>query len=150
MPSPIHDDRDLVKGLRLNLIDEGYVVDYALNGKDGLEKALEHTPDLILLDLMMPEMDGLEVCRRLREQKCRIPILMLTAKSAEVDKVKILLTVYEGCWMTSYNTTFNSGQAIVTEDVNISVSDITAGQPVGNDAYLTQPSLDGAAMRVRV
>ena len=83
----IEDEEDLVKGLQLNLSDEGYVVDYALNGKEGLQKALEQSPDLILLDLMMPEMDGLEVCRRLREQKSNVPILMLTAKGEEVDKV---------------------------------------------------------------
>ena len=83
----IEDEEDLVKGLKLNLSDEGYIVDYALNGKEGLQKALEQSPDLILLDLMMPEMDGLEVCRRLREQKISVPILMLTAKGEEVDKV---------------------------------------------------------------
>jgi two-component system alkaline phosphatase synthesis response regulator PhoP len=83
----IEDEEDLVKGLQLNLSDEGYVVDYALNGKEGLQKALEQSPDLILLDLMMPDMDGLEVCRRLREQKSNVPILMLTAKGEEVDKV---------------------------------------------------------------
>ena len=83
----IEDEEDLVKGLELNLVDEGYEVDYALNGKEGLEKALAEPPDLILLDIMMPGMDGLEVCRRLRENKMNVPILMLTAKGEEIDKV---------------------------------------------------------------
>ena len=83
----IEDEEDLVKGLELNLVDEGYAVDYALNGKEGLEKALAEPPDLILLDIMMPGMDGLEVCRRLRENKMNVPILMLTAKGEEIDKV---------------------------------------------------------------
>lgn len=83
----IEDKEDLIKGLTLNLVDEGYVVDYALNGREGLEKALEQPPDLILLDIMMPEMDGLEVCRQLRQKKVSIPIIMLTAKGEEVDKV---------------------------------------------------------------
>ena len=83
----IEDEEDLIKGLKLNLSDEGYEVDYALNGKEGLQKALDESPDLILLDIMMPEMDGLEVCRELRRKNVGIPIIMLTAKGEEVDKV---------------------------------------------------------------
>ena len=83
----IEDEEDLVKGLRLNLSDEGYEVNWAFDGKTGLQKALDTSPDLILLDIMMPEMDGLEVCRQLRQKKVAIPILMLTAKGEEIDKV---------------------------------------------------------------
>jgi two-component system alkaline phosphatase synthesis response regulator PhoP len=83
----IEDEEDLVKGLRIHLVDEGYEVDYALNGKDGLEKALKEKPDLILLDIMLPGINGLEICRELRQQKIDIPILMLTAKGEEIDKV---------------------------------------------------------------
>ena len=83
----IEDEEDLVKGLKLNLADEGYEVDYALNGKEGLEKALNEKPDLILLDIMLPGMNGLEICKALRQLKLDIPILMLTAKGEEIDKV---------------------------------------------------------------
>jgi len=83
----IEDEEDLVKGLKLNLVDEGYKVDYALNGKEGLEKALKEKPDLILLDIMLPAMNGLEICKELRRHKMDIPIIMLTAKGEEIDKV---------------------------------------------------------------
>ena len=83
----IEDELDLVKGIKMNLVDEGYEVDYALNGKEGLGKALKEKPDLILLDIMLPGMDGLEICKELRRNKVDIPILMLTAKGDEIDKV---------------------------------------------------------------
>ncbi len=83
----IEDEEDLVKGLKINLADEGYEVDYALNGKEGLRKALTEKPDLILLDIMLPGMNGLEICKELRRNKMDIPILMLTARGEEIDKV---------------------------------------------------------------
>jgi two-component system alkaline phosphatase synthesis response regulator PhoP len=83
----IEDEEDLIKGLKLNLADEGYEVDYALNGKMGLQKALKNPPDLILLDIMLPGMDGLEVCRQLRQKQFTAPMIMLTAKGDEIDKV---------------------------------------------------------------
>ena len=83
----IEDEEDLIKGLKLNLSDEGLEVVWALNGVDGIRKAIEETPDLIILDVMMPEMDGLEVCRELRHKNIGIPIIMLTAKGEEIDKV---------------------------------------------------------------
>jgi len=83
----IEDEEDLVKGLKLNLADEGYKVDWASNGEEGLRKAMEETPDLIILDIMLPKKDGLDVCRELRQKNIFIPIIMLTAKGEEVDKV---------------------------------------------------------------
>lgn len=83
----IEDELDLVKGLKMNLVDEGYEVDFALDGKEGLEKGLKGKPDLILLDIMLPGMDGLEICKELRRNKVDIPVLMLTAKGEEIDKV---------------------------------------------------------------
>jgi DNA-binding response OmpR family regulator len=83
----IEDEEDLVKGLKMNLVDEGYEVDYALDGKVGLEMALKEKPDLILLDIMLPGMNGLEICKELRLNKVDIPVLMLTAKGEEIDKV---------------------------------------------------------------
>ena len=83
----IEDEEDLVKGLKMNLADEGYEIDYSLNGNEGLTKALKIKPDLILLDIMLPEMDGLEVCKELRRNNTDVPILILTAKGEEIDKV---------------------------------------------------------------
>jgi len=83
----IEDEADLVKGLKLNLADEGYEVSWAFDGEEGLRKALEEAPDLIILDIMLPKMSGLEVCRELRQKKANVPIIMLTAKGEEVDKV---------------------------------------------------------------
>ena len=83
----IEDEEDLVKGLKINLLDEGYKVDYSLDGKEGLSKALSEKPDLILLDIMLPGMNGLEICKELRRKNMDIPILMLTAKGEEIDKV---------------------------------------------------------------
>jgi DNA-binding response OmpR family regulator len=83
----IEDEQDLIKGLKLNLSDEGFDVDWAADGREGLRKAIEETPDLIILDIMLPEIDGLEVCRKLRQKYISIPIIMLTAKGEEIDKV---------------------------------------------------------------
>jgi two-component system alkaline phosphatase synthesis response regulator PhoP len=83
----IEDEEDLVKGLKLNLAGEGYEVTWAYDGQEGLRKALEERPDLIILDIMLPKMDGLEVCREIRQKNMNIPIIMLTAKGGEVDKV---------------------------------------------------------------
>jgi DNA-binding response OmpR family regulator len=83
----IEDEQDLIKGLKLNLSDEGFDIDYAESGLEGLRKALYDAPDLIILDIMLPEMDGLEVCRELRKKSIEIPIIMLTAKGEEIDKV---------------------------------------------------------------
>jgi DNA-binding response OmpR family regulator len=83
----IEDEEELVKGLKLNLVFEGYDVIWALDGQEGFNKALKEAPDLVLLDIMLPKKDGLEVCRELRQRNVTIPIIMLTAKGGEVDKV---------------------------------------------------------------
>ena len=80
-------NKTLIKGLKLNLSDEGFDVDWAVNGVEGLRKAVEEAPDLIILDIMLPEMDGLEVCRKLRQKNIDTPVIMLTAKGGEIDKV---------------------------------------------------------------
>lgn len=82
----VDDERAIVDILSFNLKKEGYEVITAHDGEEGYEKALAETPDLILLDIMMPKLDGLQVCRKLRE-KMNTPIIMLTARAEEVDKV---------------------------------------------------------------
>jgi DNA-binding response OmpR family regulator len=85
----IDDEADLVELVRYNLDKEGFRVIAASDGESGLEVARRRTPDLIVLDLMMPGMDGLSVCRALRadERTSRIPLIMLTARAAETDRV---------------------------------------------------------------
>ena len=83
----IEDERDLVLGLKDNFEYEGYQVCAAYDGESGVESARRENPDLILLDVMLPRMNGLDVCRELRRRGIGTPIIMLTARSAEVDKV---------------------------------------------------------------
>jgi len=85
----IDDEKDLIELVRYNLEKDGYDSISATDGGSGLEIAQRHKVDLIVLDLMMPGMDGLEVCRRLRSdaRTARTPIIMLTAKATEADRI---------------------------------------------------------------
>jgi two-component system alkaline phosphatase synthesis response regulator PhoP len=83
----VEDEPSIVKLIEFNLTKEGFTVDSALDGEIALQKTKVQLPDLIILDLMLPRVDGLEVCRRIRTEKEHIPILMLTAKSDEFNKV---------------------------------------------------------------
>jgi len=82
----VEDEDSIRQTLRYNLSHEGFAVSEASTGTEALAAARRHRPDLILLDLMLPEMSGLEVCRVLR-QEMTVPIIMLTAKGTEMDKV---------------------------------------------------------------
>ncbi len=83
----VEDERPLVETLRFNLELEGYQVRTAEDGIDGLSMARALQPDLVLLDLMLPRMDGIEVLRGIREHS-RMPVLLLTARSSEADRVR--------------------------------------------------------------
>jgi two-component system response regulator MprA len=83
----IEDDQAILKLLQRGLAYEGYTVDTASDGRSGLNQARDHQPDLVILDWMLPGMDGLEVCHRLR-MGGKVPILMLTAKDAIQDRVQ--------------------------------------------------------------
>ena len=82
----IEDEQAIVDILKFNFQKEGYKVLEAMDGATGLELALTENPDLILLDVMLPKMDGFEVCKKIRE-KSSVPVIMLTAREEEVDKV---------------------------------------------------------------
>lgn len=82
----IEDEKSISDIIKFNLTKEGFEVDTAYDGQGGLDKALNGKPDLILLDVMLPLMDGFQVCKKVREVST-VPILMLTAKEEEVDKV---------------------------------------------------------------
>ena len=83
----VEDDPDISHLLEIHLRDSAYRVDVVGNGIDGLERASKYPYQLIVLDLMLPGLDGLEVCRRLRMQTVTVPILMLTARTSEIDRV---------------------------------------------------------------
>lgn len=83
----VEDEPNMVLGLRDNLEYEGYEVIVATNGKDGLRLALSAKADMILLDIMLPEMNGMDVCRRVREQGVETPVIMVSARGQEMDKV---------------------------------------------------------------
>jgi two-component system response regulator RegX3 len=83
----VEDEADIALGLQLDLGDEGYEVEVVGNGDEASRRAREPGWDLILLDIMLPGKDGLEVCRELRRAKIRTPVLMLTAKAQEAEKV---------------------------------------------------------------
>lgn len=82
----VEDDRTLLEVLKYNLLREGYEVVTAINGAEALEIARTEKPDFVILDIMLPELSGFEVCRILRKEMT-VPILMLTAKTEEVDKI---------------------------------------------------------------
>jgi two-component system, OmpR family, alkaline phosphatase synthesis response regulator PhoP len=84
----VEDQRDLALGLRANLEVEGYAVDVAPTGEDALRIAGERAPDLVILDIMLPGIDGYEVLAKLRAMRLQVPVLMLTARAEEVDKVR--------------------------------------------------------------
>ncbi|WP_416151472.1 response regulator transcription factor [Salipaludibacillus sp. HK11] len=83
----VDDEESILTLLQFNLEKSGFLVTTAMDGKTGLEKGLNGEFDMIVLDLMLPEMEGLEVCKELRQNKVLTPILMLTAKDDEFDKV---------------------------------------------------------------
>ena len=83
----VEDEPAMVQGLRDNFEYEGYEVISAADGMDGLNRAIADQPDLVVLDVMMPKMSGLDVCKQLKARKPSMPIIMLTARGQEIDKV---------------------------------------------------------------
>lgn len=84
----IEDDATLQRGLKDNFVSAGYRVETAADGREGLAAALANSPDLILLDIMLPKINGYEVCRLIRERELEMPIIMLTAKGQEEDIIR--------------------------------------------------------------
>lgn len=83
----VEDDSDLSELIKIQLTDNNYEVEQAMNGRIALQKALENKYALIMLDIMLPEVDGFEICELVRRENPQVPILMLTAKAEEVDKI---------------------------------------------------------------
>jgi DNA-binding response OmpR family regulator len=83
----IEDDRDIADLIAIHMNDNGHEASMVHDGREGLIKSIENEYDLIILDLKLPGMDGLEICKKLRQEKIDTPIIMLTSKSEEIDKV---------------------------------------------------------------
>ncbi|UEX90983.1 response regulator transcription factor [Staphylococcus ratti] len=83
----VDDEQSIVTLLKYNLEQAGYIVEIAQDGEEAIEKEKETQPDLIVLDVMLPKKDGIEVCKTIRSDKNQVPILMLTAKDDEFDRV---------------------------------------------------------------
>src|SRR5215472_2375289 len=88
----VEDERKMAALLRRVLIEERHTVDLAYDGRTGLDLALSGTYDVMILDLMLPELDGIELCRQVRAEHINTPILMLTARKAIEDRVSGLRT----------------------------------------------------------
>jgi len=86
----IEDDENITELVRYNLERADYIVDSVVDGEDGLMRAVERAPDVILLDWMLPNLSGLEICRRLRRspETANVPIIMLTARADEPDRIR--------------------------------------------------------------
>ena len=83
----IEDDISILRALKDNLTFEGYLVATASEGDEGLQMALGRQFDLLLLDLMLPGMNGYEICRRVKKEKPEMPVIMITARGTEMDKI---------------------------------------------------------------
>lgn len=83
----VEDDESILFGLQDILEGQGYQISTASNGIDGLKLATENSIDLLILDIMLPGMNGLEICKKVKKEKSTLPIIMLTAKSSEIDKI---------------------------------------------------------------
>ena len=143
----VEDERNIVDILTFNLTREGYDVLEALDGAAGLRLALDEDPDLILLDLMLPKMDGFEVCRTLREQGRATPIIMLTAREEETDKV-LGLELGADDYITK---PFSMRELLARVKSNIRRTDMivrTAGARAGNRLDLGRVQVDTDAMIV--
>ena len=143
----VEDERNIVDILTFNLAREGYETLEALDGAAGLRLALEQDPDLILLDLMLPKMDGFQVCRTLREQGRATPIIMLTAREEETDKV-LGLELGADDYITK---PFSMRELLARVKSNIRRTEMLAGaarQTAGNRLELGRIQVDLDAMLV--
>ena len=86
----VEDDKSIREALRYNLIAENYSVSYEEDGMNALDNILENHYDIILLDIMLPNLDGIEICKRARFENINVPIIMLTAKDTDIDKILAL------------------------------------------------------------
>ena len=144
----VEDEKNIVDILSLNLSKEGYETMEAYDGQAGLQLALEHNPDLILLDLMLPKMDGFDVCRNLRKKNRSTPVIMLTAREEETDKV-LGLELGADDYITK---PFSMRELLARVKANIRRNEMAAGSPApapsGSRMELGRISIDPDQMVV--
>jgi two-component system response regulator VicR len=83
----VDDEKLIVKGIRFSLEQDGMEVDCAYDGEEALQKIKDNAYDIVLLDVMLPKMDGLSVCRKIRQENVNVPVIMLSARGEEIDKI---------------------------------------------------------------
>ena len=140
----VEDEQNIVDILAFNLKREGYETLEAMDGALGLELALANDPDLILLDLMLPKMDGFEVCRRLREAGRTTPVIMLTAREEETDKV-LGLELGADDYITK---PFSMRELLARIKANIRRTDMVAGAAPAATVGTERITVDTQAMMV--
>ena len=140
----VEDEENIVDILAFNLKREGYEPMEAMDGALGLQMALEKDPDLILLDLMLPSMDGFEVCRRLREAGRTTPVIMLTAREEETDKV-MGLELGADDYITK---PFSMRELLARVKANIRRTDMTGAAPAVQPVSTARITVDTQAMMV--
>ncbi len=144
----VEDEKNIVDILSFNLTKEGYETLEAYDGQAGLQLALEQNPDLILLDLMLPKMDGFDVCRNLRKENRSTPVIMLTAREEETDKV-LGLELGADDYITK---PFSMRELLARVKANIRRNEMVAGAPAsvpsGSRMELGRISIDPDQMVV--
>ena len=144
----VEDEKNIVDILSFNLTKEGYETLEAYDGQAGLQLALEQNPDLILLDLMLPKMDGFDVCRNLRKENRSTPVIMLTAREEETDKV-LGLELGADDYITK---PFSMRELLARVKANIRRNEMVTGAsvpaPSGNRMELGRISIDPDQMVV--
>ena len=123
----VDDEQAIIDVLKFNLLKEGYKILEAKDGITGLNMALELKPDLIMLDIMLPKLDGLSVCKRVKNS-CNIPIIILTARDTEIDKI-VGLELGADDYITK---PFSVRELVARVKANIRKADVTVGQQQQN------------------
>ena len=134
----VEDEKNIVDILRFNLQRSGYAILEAYDGDDGLKKALSANPDLILLDVMLPKMNGFDVCKALREKGSNVPVIILTAREEESDKV-LGLEIGADDYITK---PFAMGELVARVGANIRRTSMTAPAAASAAASAMQVSGD--------
>lgn len=140
----VDDEKNIVDILKFNLVKEGFETIEAYDGREAIEKALRLKPDIILLDVMLPEFDGFTVCRKLRE-RIQTPIIMLTAKEEEVDKI-LGLEMGADDYVTK---PFSPRELIARIKSNLRRSSITNGSVAPDIIYAMDLEIDIARYEIK-
>ena len=138
----VEDEKNIVDILRFNLMREGYRTLEAYDGEDGLNKARSENPDLILLDVMLPKLIGFDVCRTLRQEGNNVPVIILTAREEEADKV-LGLEIGADDYITkpfSMRELIARVGANIRRSAMISVSSAETSMPVSGDLSINTDS----------